>query len=67
MGWEWAYCRHCDCGLGKPTAREVVEGVQHCANGHANTVTMTKDEFLIELAERVEELEARLDANGVRR
>ena len=56
----WAYCGECNTGLSKPTAREVVNGAQTCNNGHPNPATMTKDELLIDLAERIEQLEARL-------
>jgi hypothetical protein len=58
----WAYCRHsgCEQGLDKPTAREVIEGVQRCNSGHDNEPTMTKDELLIEMYERIEALEAKV-------
>ncbi|MCW3657878.1 hypothetical protein K6L27_06855 [Burkholderia cenocepacia] len=64
MGWAWSYCRHsgCDQGLAKATAREVIEGVQRCASGHDNEPNITRDELLIDLAERVAELESKVNA-----
>lgn len=56
----FAYCRVCDTPMDKPTAREVIEGEQHCLNGHWNEPKMTRDDLLIELAERVEELETKM-------
>jgi hypothetical protein len=61
MGWEWSYCRHCDRGLRRATMREVLDGTQYCADGHANTPNVTKNDLLVELFERVEELERKLD------
>lgn len=59
---SWAYCRHplCDRGLPKPTPREVIDGEQLCCDGHRNPATMTMGELVIELAERVEELETKV-------
>ena len=62
MGWEWSYCRHqgCELGLAKATAREVIEGVQRCPAGHGNEPNITRDELLMDLAERIEELESKV-------
>ncbi|MCP3017415.1 hypothetical protein [Cupriavidus basilensis] len=56
----WAYCSHpgCEQGLSKPTGREAIEGEQYCADGHRNHASMTRDEYVVELSERVEELES---------
>lgn len=58
----YAYCIHPGCGqgLGEPTAREVVEGIQYCPALHANNPSKTRDELLIELAERIADLESKV-------
>lgn len=62
MGWEWSYCRHpgCDRGLARATLREVTDDVQYCADGHENQPNVTRDEALLDLADRVERLEEQL-------
>jgi hypothetical protein len=58
----YSYCSQCYNGLPKATPREVIEGGQYCASGHYNTANMTTDELLIELCERIEELERERDS-----
>lgn len=59
---SWAYCSHpgCEQGLRKPTGREVIDGEQYCREGHRNAPSVTRDDLILELAERVEELEIQI-------
>ena len=43
--------------------REVLDEVQHCADGHANEPNVAKNELLAEMYERIEELERKLDSH----
>lgn len=55
----WAYCGKCGQGFDKPTPREIVEDERVCPNcGHGQNPRVTKAEYLIDLGERLEELEA---------
>lgn len=57
----YAYCEKCQNPFGEPTAREVIEGAKICPYcDETNQVRKTKDDLLIELVERVEELETKL-------
>ena len=62
MGWEWSYCRHpgCDRGLPRATLREVVDNEQFCGGGHRNQPNVTRDEALLDMAERIEQLEGEI-------
>lgn len=63
MGY-WAYCRHPGCfePVPEPTIREVIADEQYCADGHKNLATMSRDDVLLELVERIEALEAEVAA-----
>lgn len=69
MGWEFSYCNSCGEGLPKSTPREVTDEQQECRQCHAcNPPNVTRDDLLLELIERVEELEtnvAKLLRNGL--
>lgn len=58
----WAYCDFCDCGLDKPQAFEVIAGKRLCPKcDHCAPIRQTKDDLIIELAERVEALEQAIE------
>jgi hypothetical protein len=60
---SYAYCSHKDCGrpLSKPDAQEVIYDTWRCTAGHYNyNHTYTKDDLILDMAERLEALEERL-------
>lgn len=59
----WCYCPHCDAGHDKPTAREAVVGYRECRSCRRtfDTHRGSKDDLLIELAERLDEVTQNLD------
>jgi hypothetical protein len=55
---SWAYCVSCHAGLSEPTAQEVVDEIVYCPHCDTqNDPHKTKDQLIVELAERVGELE----------
>ena len=64
---NFAYCSHrfggandgvsCGAPLGVPTAREVVSGTQTCPYGHEVPASMTRDDLLIYLEDRINGLD----------
>ena len=63
---SYRYCEYCERGLSEPTAREeLLEGGQECPHcGKKQYTIKTIEEFVIELFERLEELETYLKPLG---
>ena len=54
---SWVYCK-CGCGLGTPSAREVLLDWYICPNcGESNNPCVTKEEVIADMLDRLEELE----------
>lgn len=60
----YAYCDDCGCKMDEPTVQQVVHNDWECENcGYRNVLTKTEGECLLELAERVAQLEAKLSSS----
>lgn len=60
----FSYCQHKDCDrpLAPATLDEVIEGEQTCNRGHANSPNRSRDDLLLEMAERIALLERKVAA-----
>jgi hypothetical protein len=54
---SYSYCVTCEVPIHPATLWEIIDGKQECVSGHVNPPNRTKDEFLLDLAERVQVLE----------
>jgi hypothetical protein len=57
----YRYCLNCDAPLGKPTIREDLSGKQFCSCGAEIKPAMSLREWIIEIHDRLAELEARIE------
>lgn len=62
MSRSYSYCPHCSEGMPKASIHEVLADIQICHHcGVSSPPNQTKDEILLDLIDRVEQLEARND------
>lgn len=54
----YRYCHICDTAMDAPTARdELINGGQDCPIGHRNPQTKSLKEWVVDIDERLQELE----------
>ena len=58
----YSYCRGCGYGLGRPTAQQIMDDEYPCPHcGVENTHCETKTELIVEMKEKIEELEFKVN------